>query len=68
MPFTGGNSMKNIKQAYFFSTIVSESTKNDEFTVEFSPNTTNGETECLSMKVTNNFDELLDFLDEMDEE
>jgi hypothetical protein len=58
--------MNDLKPAYSFSTVVSDSTKKNEFIVEFSPFTTDVEVDSV-VKVTNDFDELLNFLAEMED-
>ena len=60
--------MQGHSQAYIYSTIVSESTQKDDFIVEFSLFTSDGETLDPSVKITKDFDELLDFLAEIDKE
>ncbi|MGG3560742.1 hypothetical protein ABES03_03855 [Neobacillus rhizosphaerae] len=57
--------MQIVKQELIFSTVVSDSTDVNDFIVEFmSPEETTG----LSLiKVTRNFDELLQFLDDLED-
>ncbi|WP_413299328.1 hypothetical protein AA0X95_15535 [Bacillus sp. 1P10SD] len=58
--------MQIVKQELKFSTVVSDSTNVNDFIVEFM---NLEETEGLSpIKVTKNFDELLQFLDELEDE
>lgn len=56
--------MQKIEQDYLFSTVVSDSTDVNEFIVEFSPSETS---ETEQKKVTRDFDELLEFLIDMDQ-
>ncbi|MDZ5472736.1 hypothetical protein SM124_13465 [Bacillus sp. 31A1R] len=57
---------KSNKQ-YIFSSSVSETNKENEFTVEFFQCTPEMNQEDNPYKVTNNFDELLNFLEELEE-
>ena len=57
--------MQIVKQELIFSTVVSESTDVNDFIVEFmSPEETTG---LSPIKVTRNFDELLQFLDDLED-
>lgn len=59
--------MIELKQELRFSTTVSDTTPENEFIVEFfTGEETNGTEGCL-IKITHNFDELLDFLDELEQ-
>lgn len=58
--------MLGVKQEYQYSTVVAESTKVDEFIVEFTPLFTDVGLEDIPVKITRNFDELLDFLESID--
>jgi hypothetical protein len=59
--------MQDRKQDYLFSTNVSDSTDVNEFVIEFFPGLSNTQAENLPSKVTHTFDELIDFIDQMDE-
>ncbi|MEH7436781.1 hypothetical protein V7182_04745 [Neobacillus drentensis] len=57
--------MQIVKQELIFSTVVSESTDVNDFIVEFMrPEETTG---LSPIKVTRNFDELLQFLDDLED-
>ncbi|WML60592.1 hypothetical protein [Neobacillus sp. PS2-9] len=57
--------MQIVKQELIFSTVVSESTDVNDFIVEFM-NPEEG-TDCSPIKVTRNFEELLQFLGVLEE-
>ncbi|WP_157075882.1 hypothetical protein [Neobacillus fumarioli] len=54
--------MQHIDHDYIFSTAVSDSNDENEFVVEFFPGNGSG---ASPIRVTNSFDELIDFLEEM---
>ncbi|WP_157273233.1 hypothetical protein [Neobacillus bataviensis] len=57
--------MQKVKQDLIFSTVVSNNSDVNEFIVEF---TSNGETtDSNPIKITNNFEELIKFLSELEE-
>lgn len=56
--------MQIVKQELIFSTVVSDSADVNDFIVEFM-NPEEG-TDCSPIKVTRNFEELLQFLDELE--
>jgi hypothetical protein len=61
----GGIIVQNVKQDLFFSSIVSDNTDVDDFIIEFiSPEESSNHS---PIKITRNFDELLEFLDEFDD-
>ncbi len=55
--------MQKVRQDFIFSTVVSDSDEVNEFVVEFYSE----EMEGSPAKITRNFDELIDFLNEMEE-
>jgi hypothetical protein len=55
--------MPSTKQEYTFSTVVSDSTDANEFIIEFYPDNA---AEGSPFKITKNFDELIDFLNELE--
>lgn len=55
--------MPSTKLEYIFSTVVSDSTDVNEFIVEFYPE---NDAEGSPFKITKNFDELIDFLNELE--
>lgn len=62
---SGGILMQKVKQDLIFSTVVSNNSDVNEFIVEF---TSNGETtDSNPIKITNNFEELIKFLSELEE-
>ena len=57
--------MQKVKQEFNFSTVVSNNPDLNEFIVEF---TSKGEkTDSNPIKITKNFEELIEFLSEMEE-
>jgi len=58
----GGVKMQHIDHDYIFSTAVSDSNDENEFVVEFFPGNGSG---ASPIRVTNSFDELIDFLEEI---
>lgn len=54
--------METCKQDFIFSTLVSDSTDVNEFIIEFYENAADES----PIKITKNFDELLDFLNELE--
>ncbi|MCM2532516.1 hypothetical protein NDK43_09120 [Neobacillus pocheonensis] len=59
--------MLGLKQEYIFKSIVSEKASENEFVVEFFSCDTNVQNECQPLKVTHNFDELIDFFEELED-
>lgn len=59
--------MVSLQKEYIFSTIVSEKNQEDDFVVEFFSCKTSKRNECQPIKVTHNFDELIDFFEELDD-
>ncbi|MEH7335976.1 hypothetical protein V7161_25440 [Neobacillus drentensis] len=56
--------MQKVKKDYHFSTVVSDSNDENEFIVEFSPSQP---ADTTQPKVTKDFDELIEFLLEIDQ-
>jgi hypothetical protein len=59
-----GINMQKVEHEYIFSTAVSDSTDVNEFVIEFY---SGNESEEPPIRVTRNFNELIEFLEEMDE-
>jgi hypothetical protein len=58
---------ENPNQIYYFSTTVSEDHEKEDFIVEFFTNQPDHSSEDLPIKITKTFDELIDFLEQLDE-
>jgi hypothetical protein len=56
-----GGEMQNRQKEYQFSTFVNESVDRNEFVIEFFPSDPSND----SPKVTRNFDELIDFFEQL---
>jgi len=56
--------MQSLKASYHFSTTISDSTDANEFIIEFS---SDDQEKSNPVKITKNFDELLDFLEQIDD-
>jgi hypothetical protein len=58
---------ENTNQIYYFTTTVSEEHEQDDFIIEFFTNQPDDSSEDLPFKITKTFDELIDFLEQLDE-
>lgn len=56
-----------VEQEYFFTTTVSEEFEKEDFLVEFFIDSPNPLTEEMPIKITRDFDELIDFFEQLDE-
>jgi hypothetical protein len=58
---------ENTNQIYYFTTTVSEKHEKEDFMVEFFTNQPDESSEDSPIKITKNFDELIDFFEQLDE-
>jgi hypothetical protein len=61
-----GSSNEKINQEYFFTTTVSDELEKGDFIVEFFTNPPNPSSEEMPIKITKNFDDLIDFFEQLD--
>ena len=58
---------EKVSQDYFFSTTVSDDLEKEDFIIEFFSNPPNASSVDAPIKITKNFDELIDFIEQLDE-
>jgi hypothetical protein len=61
------SSNEKTNEAYFFTTTVSNELKKEDFIVEFFTYPPSASSDDMPIKITKNFDELLDFIEQLDE-
>jgi hypothetical protein len=61
------SSNEKINQEYFFTTTVSDELEKGDFIVEFFTKTPNPSSDDMPIKITKNFDDLIDFFEQLDE-